>query len=153
MKTILIISKRRKMDSGICQKCHTGSQRISLNLSHRAHILPLDISTQRFIFSRKVEKLLSPAEDEGPSIWSLLSAKYNRRPPSKSISPLCCFYNDCMLLQSFHLPGLTTDMKRNRRRREKNCNTVMDLCSQWKLDTGLYFLQLEEYCSFRCFWL
>lgn len=63
---ILIIPKCRKMDSGICQKCHTGSQRISLNRCHRAHILPLDISIQRFISKEKWKSLWALQKMESP---------------------------------------------------------------------------------------
>lgn len=59
--SILITSKCRKMDSGVCQKCHTRSQRISLKCCHRAHILPLDISIQCFISKEESGKASEPS--------------------------------------------------------------------------------------------
>lgn len=109
--SILIIPKCRKMDSGICQKCHTGSQRISLKaLSQSSYSSPWHINSALYLCKEKVGKPLSPAEDEAPSIWSRLLVDTKGTTIQVYIHfilILTCFSSP-QLVHSFHLPASTT---------------------------------------------
>lgn len=72
------------MDSKKCQKCHSGSWRISLNLSHNMYILPPQWHIDWGI--KKSGKASGSGGDEEPSLWPPSSSPTQwGGPPSRSV--------------------------------------------------------------------
>lgn len=89
------------MDLRLCQKCHSGSQRISLNCCNRAHILLLGINSVR----KKVEK------PEGRRSWRVLFNPGTMRTTIQVYIPLNCF--SCLTSAEVQ-PASTSDRRISR---------------------------------------